>query len=755
MKKSKVNYKILTIIILNSFILLSSKLAFSNNNLFVIKGNKFTDTNAIVSLLDEIPKTIDKQYSNDIIKILNDSNLFSDVSVNVEDNKFIIIVKEFPNIDNFYFDNNERLKDEDLLLITSQLNFTNLNNKSLNLFINETKKLYETFGYNNVIIEYREKLYQDTNTADLYFDIKEGKITKINKIIITGNSIVTSQDIREIIQSKTKSFRNIFANNNYKPQQIERDEFIVSNYYKNIGFLDVMISTKIEYLDNSKVNIYFDIIEGYKYTLSSIKISDENKILPKFTKDNIYKIIDDSKSNDNTFSIKKIQELKNNISSLIINEGIDFFEINTLDTLNNKNIDIVFQIRRIDPRYTKQINIVGNNRTFDYVIRRELDIVEGDAIYENQIQNIRNKLISLNLFESVIVKEDIINNSTSNLIIEVNEKQTGTFNAGVSLGTIDGFSIVTGLRERNFYGTGRSLEILLNTSEDKNQFKLITSDRLSYEYDANINYSLNFKQDDFSKTSSYKLDTLSAGTGISYRLNKNLKHNIDLAYVLKDYNVTDSSTVSNSILSSSGTNMSYILENTLIYSSINPGFISKKGNYLNYNNVIETPTGSKNGFIKNTITFKKYHNYNKNIFGLQTKLGNMFSLNNDDILTDDKFSLGGRWLRGFDSYGVGPRNSRTSYVGGNNIAAAKLDYSYELSNQSNFPIFLNIFNDYGLVWENNTRPTHSDNNLRSSAGFGIKYYSPIGPIGFTWGFPLMEEEYDIKRMFLFSIGNID
>ena len=203
---------------------------------------------------------------------------------------------------------------------------------------------------------------------------------------------------------------------------------------------------------------------------------------------------------------------------------------------------------------------MGNNRTFDYVIRRELDIVEGDAIYENQIQNIRNKLISLNLFESVIVKEDIINNSTSNLIIEVNEKQTGTFNAGVSLGTIDGFSIVTGLRERNFYGTGRSLEILLNTSEDKNQFKLITSDRLSYEYDANINYSLNFKQDDFSKTSSYKLDTLSAGTGISYRLNKNLKHNIDLAYVLKDYNVTDSSTVSNSILTSSGTNMSYILE---------------------------------------------------------------------------------------------------------------------------------------------------------------------------------------------------
>ena len=755
MKKSKKNYKILQTIILSALIFFYSKLSYSNESLFEIEGNKFTDTDVIVSLLNEIPKNLEEEYSNEIIKILNDSNLFSNVTVNFQNNKYIIIVNEYPNIDNFYFDNNERLEDEDLLLLTSEIDFTNLNNKSINLFINEIKKIYETFGYNNVIIEYREKVYQETNTVDLYFNINEGKITKINKIIIDGNTLVTSEDIREIIQSKTRSFRNLLANKNYKPPQIARDEFLIANYYKNLGFLDVSISNRIEYLESNKVNIYFNISEGSKYFLSSVKISDENKILSDVLKENISTSINDLKSDDSTFSIQKIQEFKNIISSMIIDEGIDYFEINTIDTVTNKNIDILFKITQINPRYTKQINIEGNNRTFDYVIRRELEIVEGDAIYENQIRNIQNKLISLNLFESVNVREEIIDSSTSNLIIEVSEKQTGTFNAGVSLGTIDGFSIVTGLRERNFYGTGRSLEVLLNTSEDKNQFKLITSDRLSYENDANINYSLNYKQNDFSKTSSYKLDTFSVGVGIGYKLNKNLNHNIDLAYVLKDYNVTDSATVSNSILSSSGTNMSYILENAFIYSTLNPGFIAKNGTYLNYNNVIETPTGSKNGFIKNTITLKKYYNKNKNIFGFQTQLGNIFSLNNDDILTDDKFALGGRWLRGFDSYGAGPRNSRTSYIGGNNIVAAKLDYSYEISNQSNFPIFLNIFNDYGLIWENNTKPTQSDNNLRSSAGFGIKYYSPIGPIGFTWGFPLMDEEYDIKRMFLFSIGNID
>ena len=299
------------------------------------------------------------------------------------------------------------------------------------------------------------------------------------------------------------------------------------------------------------------------------------------------------------------------------------------------------------------------------------------------------------------------------------------------------------------------MDVLINTSEDRSQFKFITTDRLSYENDANISYSINYKEEDFSKASSYNLDTFSSGIGIGYKLNKNLFHNIELEYVLKDYQITNSSTVSNSILNTSGVSMSYLIKNNLRYSTLNPGFISKSGNSINFNNTIETPTSSSNGFVRNIITLKKYTGINNNILSIQTKIGNIFSLNNKDILTDNKFALGGRWLRGFDSYGAGPRNSRTSYVGGNNLVVTKLDYSYELSKNANFPIYFNLFNDYGLLWENKTTPTNSDNSLRSSAGFGIKYYSPIGPIGLTWGFPIMHEEYDIKRMFLFSIGNID
>ena len=756
MKKLKKNYKIFKYVFTALFFFLYSQLSIADQIKFEIKGNNFTDPDTILFLLKDIPDELDDKYSNDILKVLNDSNLFSDVVVKFENNKYIISVKEYPNINNLYFENNERLKDEDLENLATEINLSNLNISKINLYINEINKIYQSFGYNDVKVEYSEKINKVNNTADLYFKILEGKITKINQIIINGNNTYSADDIREIISSKTKTIRNIFANNNYKPTIVERDEFNIINFYKNKGFLNVLVDTKIEYLKSNKVNIYFTIKEGEIYSLSSIKFEDEKNILTSDTLELVNKEINNFINLETGFSAVQIRSLKKDLSSLILNSGFEFFEIKTFDKIENTNVDIIFQVHPISPKYTNQINIVGNYRTLDYVIRRELEIVEGDAIYETQIQNIKDKLSSLNLFQSINIKEEIIDDNNINLIVEVEEKQTGTFNAGVSVGTLDGFAIVTGLRENNFYGTGRSLDFLVNTSEDKNQFKLITTDRLSYENEADISYSVNYKQQDLSKASSYKLDTFSSGIGIGYKLNKRLYHNIDFEYSLKDYQVTNSNTVSSSISSSSGGNMSYLLKNNLRYSSLNSGFISKNGQYINFNNIIESPTSSNNGFVRNLFTYKQYYNpSNKNIFSFQTKLGNIFSLNNNDILTDDKFSLGGRWLRGFDSYGAGPRNSRTSYIGGNNIFATKLDYSYELNNNSNFPIYFNLFNDYGFLWKNKTKPTNSDNNLRSSAGFGIRYYSPIGPIGFTWGFPIADEEYDIKRMFLFSIGNID
>ena len=141
MRKLKKNYIILKYKLILFFVLsFLTKPLLSNEILFDIQGNDFTDTNAILSILNKIPDTSNEESTNDIIRVLNESDLFSDVQVKLLENKYLIIVKEHPNIDKLYFKNNERLKDEELELLASQINLTKFNPSSIKLFINELKK---------------------------------------------------------------------------------------------------------------------------------------------------------------------------------------------------------------------------------------------------------------------------------------------------------------------------------------------------------------------------------------------------------------------------------------------------------------------------------------------------------------------------------------------------------------------------------------------------------------------------------------
>ena len=755
MKNLRKIYKYSLLIISQLLILLLLTKSVLSNDIFIeIKGNNFTDEDVIISFIEKKPTEISTDYSNYIIKSLNESSLFENVSVEIIDNKYVVTISEFANINRVYFNNNERFEDEELEEFSNELALNNLNPIKIDLFISEIEKLYQSFGYNNIQITFSENKNSETNISDLIFDINEGKITKIKNIYFRGNNSISREELKSTIKSKTKTLINIFANNNYKKFEVDNDARLIEKYYKDFGYIDVAINYSIEYLKSNKVNIYFDINEGNQYSFKEFAFLDNNNLLNK----DIEKLIDDKiKEFDvkDAYSVRKINELSNNISQIIISNGVEFFEIKSLEKTDGLTVSVLYDIISVNPQYTNQINIYGNTRTFDKVIRRELNLVEGDAIYKSQIPKIQKKLNSLKLFKSVSIIEKEVGKDLVDLEINVEETQTGTFNAGLSIGTIEGLGAVAGLTERNFYGTGRSVKALLNTTDDRKQFTLETTDRLFYENDVDVTYRASYKQEDFSVASSYKLDSFLTGVGFAYKINPDLRHSIDLDYQLKDYIITDSSSVSTAIENSSGESASFILKNNLYYSTLNSLMLPKEGKYINYTNFIESPTSSSNGLIKNVVTFKNFKNVNKNIYSFQARVGNVVSLNDSDILTDDKFSLGGRWLRGFDSFGAGPRNSRTSYIGGNNIIVTKLDYSREISRNSDFPFYLNIFNDYGLLWENKTKPTNNDNSIRSSVGFGFKYYSPIGPIGFTWGFPIADESYDIKRMFLFSVGNID
>ena len=155
----------------------------ANDLILEIQGNNYTDEDVILALIKNKPKEISEDYSNYLIKILNNSLLFESVSVKIKENKYIIDITEFPNINKIYFDNNERLKDEDLLNIVNELNLTNLNPTFINAFIEELTKngvmeesrLYQA-PFTDLASSGPEKLFEE-NKIDILFD----KINEIKK----------------------------------------------------------------------------------------------------------------------------------------------------------------------------------------------------------------------------------------------------------------------------------------------------------------------------------------------------------------------------------------------------------------------------------------------------------------------------------------------------------------------------------------------------------------------------------------------
>ncbi len=728
--------------------------AYSKN--FIIKGNQFTDDSILLSIIDELPDSDEKSQSDYILKQLVNSGFFKSVEVLYDDDNFSINVVEYPSINRFVYLDNFRIKDEEIDNIINQLDIYTLSELKINNLIEELREIYQSFGYNNIKIDYNYELFEN-NSTDVFLEFNEGKITKIKKIIFKGNFTFDNDIILSKIKSRTKKITNLFANNNFKIFEIQNDLIRIKNFYRSKGFKDVNVNYTVEYFENNKVDVNFIINEGEQYFFSNFNINnnlDKNIVI----EEKLNSFVEDKRSkfkNNEVYNTDKLINFELEISKILEDSGIQYYKISTLEKINDFKADILIDISITKPIYVNQINISGNDRTYDYVFRREIDLYEGDPVNDTKIKKIERKLNKLRYISDAEVKIIPVDENSQNIDIIVNETQTGSFNVGLSIGTLEGASFVSGLKENNINGTGRTLEFLINTNEDNKEFTLSTEDKFFINNEINHGYSVKYKENDFSKYRSYKVNTFNLNTNFKYPFAENIQHAIAFGYSIKDYTVTDSATVSSNIEKSQGENISFNLSNDLTRNTINSFIRPTQGDLISFNNYIETPSSSSNGFVKNIIIAKKYYELNNNIFSAQGRVGNVVSLNDNEILSDDKFALGGRLLRGFDNFGAGPRNSRTDYVGGNNLISLKLDYSKPITLNEQNPIYFNIFNDYGSVWGNKNSVTSSDQDFRASYGFGFNYYSPIGPIGFTWGFPIVDKDYDIKRMFLFSVGNLN
>ena len=727
----------------------------------VIEDNKFIDQEVVFSLLEDFDQNLDdNEIINQLGKKLYETGNFKKVDIVIKNDDLIINLKEYSSISQIKFIDNERFKKEQLLELYNQsIDKKYFNTILIDRFVNEVEDLYRSFGYNQINLTYEAKPTNDENIVDLFFYFDEGKISKINKIFFEGNNNFKRAKLLNLTSSKPRRELLFFLKKSFKEHVYQNDANRLIKFYKNKGFKDVKVQTKTEYIESkNKFNLYFIISEGQKYEFNTLdvlinsnNINDEeiqaiDNLVNKFKKDLNKKPI---------YNTKVLFNIKSELSNFLFDLGLNFFQVSILEKVDETKVDILLEISDLRPTYVNQIIISGNNMTQDKVIRREIEFAEGDPINENLINASIKNLKSLGFFKSVEIEEIQKDNNTVDILVDIEEQKSGDFSVGLSFSSLEGATFISKLDQKNIAGSGKSIDLSINTSSNNTEYAFAISEPRFFNNKIKFNYGLNYNFRDYSTESSYKISKTTASTGIEFELRENLTNSIDVAYEINNYEITDNSTVSSNILSSEGTNTLLKFNNTLDYSNLDSFLRPTSGNNFNLSSTISPITNSNDGFIKNTFTLRKFMSYENYIFSIQSRLGNIISLQNDEISDNQKYALGGRWLRGFDVLGAGPRNSRTSYVGGNNLFVTKFDLSRTLVGNTDNPIDIFIFADVGTVFDNKTKPTNSDESIRSSVGYGFKIYSPIGPIGLSWGFPVADESYDIKREFLFSIGNIN
>ena len=134
------------------------------------------------------------------------------------------------------------------------------------------------------------------------------------------------------------------------------------NFYKENGYADIQINYNIEFFDNNTVIVYFNIDEGTVYEVGKINYS--NNIQDNNINDILDNYLNTADLENTIYNISLAENLEKDISEIIKNSGIQFFEIKKRVNLNNNKADLLFEITSSNPIYVNTINIFYCGRNF-------------------------------------------------------------------------------------------------------------------------------------------------------------------------------------------------------------------------------------------------------------------------------------------------------------------------------------------------------------------------------------------------------
>lgn len=719
-----------------------------------VEGTNRIEVDTVVSyMLIKPGDPYDIARVNSSIKTLFATGLFSDVSFRREGDTLVVRVVENPIVNRVAFEGNKKLDDADLLKeITLRPRTVYTKTKVQR----DVKRLLEVYrGSGRFAATITPKVIQlSQNRVDLVFEINEGDITGVRRIIFVGNKKFSDGRLRDVIQTEETAWWKFFTTQDtYDPDRLNFDRELLRRFFLGNGYADFRVVSAVAELtpDRKDFFVTFTIEEGERYKFADIVLRSSIKGLETKTLERELTV-----KKGAWYDARKIESSIQNLTDAVGTLGFAFVEVRPLIRRDRTNhtITVVFLIREGPKVFVERIEIIGNNRTRDEVIRREMRLVEGDAFNTSKIRASRRRLRNLDFFKKVEISNRPGSASDKTIIrVEVEEKATGELSLGAGFSTEEGALGTIGLRERNFLGRGQDISVAFTLSQRSTEADLRFTEPYFLDRNLAVGFDLFRITRDRTDESGFNLNTTGFRLRAGYEIIEDLRQN--WRYTIRNDVIRDlDSGVSSVIRSEEGSSVTSAIGQTLTYDKRDDRFDPTEGYFIQ----LETDFAGLGGtqrFVRAKVTAGYYQSLGSDlVLSFVGEYGIVHGIGKDVGLAD-RFFLGGNNLRGFERGGVGPRDGATDdALGANQFYAGTVELSFPLGLPKEFGLRGRLWTDAGSAFGiDKTNATVVDvRTIRVSAGVGVSWKSPFGPVRLDIGFPIKKEGFDKTRLINFNFG---
>ena len=718
-----------------------------------VTGNRRVAEGTVLSYLPvQIGDVVSQGGLSQSLERLFATNLFKDIKLDLDGSVLTVTIVENPIINRVNIEGNDVITDERLLEIID-VQPRRIYNRQVAL--DAAAKLldvYRASGRFAAVVE--PKIIElDENRVDLVFEVDEGPLIKINSIVFSGNQNFSDRALGQAIVSREQRWWAFLTpNDKYDEGRLDYDVRLLRQYYLSRGYADINVSRARGGLlpDRSGFAITFLIDEGVRYKVNNIDMTSE---IENIDLDSLKSLM--TFGDDNWYDVRRLEQGLLDISNQLGVFGYAFVDVTPEIKTDpaTGTLDIAITIGQARRNFVERIEFIDNTRTLDSVIRREFELVEGDAFnqlkLDRSVRNVRN----LGYFSKVDV-QNIRGSDADQTItrVTVEEQSTGDFSVGVGYSSLDKTSLTLGINERNFLGTGRRASASISTSDTQTDFVFGLTQ--PYLFGRDLTGSI-----DVFKTKSTANNTSANRTGVDLGAQFNAANDVyhSVTYGISTSKITNTSTSATSV---TGENGKSLLKSAVSYTigrdTRDSRFDPTEGVFTEISETFSGVGGDVN-FLRSNLRggYYKPYLFKSLVLGVKGWVGHISGLG-DDVTQSERFFLGGRDVRGFDSNGIGPRDTGSGgAVGGNNIYSGTVEVVSNLGVTKDAGVRWTVFSDFGSVWATDfpsgvTKP--DDKTMRSSLGFGILWNTVIGPLSFYWAKPLTEQSHDNTKTFQFSIG---